>query len=256
MVPQEPKSSRSRLVHIRKSSALGGQSLIEEGLPAAMVLTTRVTKLLNIEHPIIMGGMTGVGTPELCAAVSAAGGLGTIAAHNVGSDPEVLREWIREVRRRAPGKPFGVNFTILPSMGKPPPYEAYAKIVVEEGVKVVETAGSNPKKWVTFFKDAGCITIHKCVSIRHALSAERLGVDVVSLDGFECAGHPGEDDIGNLVLQARGAQELKVPFVCSGGVGDGRQVRREVFTPALLCKMFILLWYMFLFADLVAPFSL
>ena len=185
---------------------------------------TRVTQLLGIDHPIIMGGMTGVGTPELCAAVSNAGGLGTIAAHNAGPDPENLRAWIRKVRELAPGKPFGVNFTILPSMGTPPPYDKYARVVLEEGVGAVETAGSNPKKWVTLFKAGGCVTIHKCISIRHAKSAERLGVDIVSLDGFECAGHPGEDDVGNLVLQARGAQALSVPFVCSGGVGDGRQL--------------------------------
>jgi len=142
-----------------------------------------------------------VGTPELCAAVSNAGGLGTIAAHNAGT-PENLRRWIARVRTLAPGRAFGVNFTILPSMGEPP-YDAYAQVVVEEGVRVVETAGSNPKKWVALFKAAGLLCIHKCVSVRHALAAERLGVDVVSLDGFECAGHPGEDDVGNFVLQAK-----------------------------------------------------
>jgi len=106
----------------------------------------------------------------------------------------------------------------------PPPYEEYAKVIIEEGVKIVETAGSNPKKWVTLFKDAGLVTIHKCVAIRHALSAQRLGVSIISLDGFECAGHPGEDDIGNFVLQAKGAKALSTPYVCSGGVGDGIQL--------------------------------
>jgi len=188
----------------------------------AMVVKTRVTEMLGIEHPIIVGGMTGCGTPELAAACSNAGGLGTFAIHNAGT-PEGGRAWIRKCRELT-SKPFGVNLTILPSMGEPPPYEEYAKVIVEEGVEIVETAGSNPKKWIPFFKAAGLITIHKCIAIRHALSAQKLGVDIVSLDGFECAGHPGEDDIGNYVLQARGAQALTVPFVCSGGVGTGSQV--------------------------------
>jgi nitronate monooxygenase len=121
-------------------------------------------------------------------------------------------------------KPFGVNLTILPSMGPPPPYEEYARVIIEEGVKIVETAGSNPKKWVTMFKEAGLISIHKCVAVRHAISAEKLGCDIISLDGFECGGHPGEDDIGNFVLQAKGAKVLTKPYVCSGGVGDGIQL--------------------------------
>lgn len=178
--------------------------------------------MLGVEYPIIVGGMTGCGTPELCAACSNAGGLGTFAIHNAGS-PEEGRKWIRRCRELT-NKPFGVNLTILPTMGKPPPYEEYAKVIIEEGVKVVETAGSNPKKWIPLFKKAGLITIHKCVAVRHALSAEKLGVDIVSLDGFECAGHPGEDDIGNYVLQAKGAKALKTPFVCSGGVGTGSQI--------------------------------
>lgn len=187
-----------------------------------MTFTTRVTEMLGIEHPVIMGGMTGTGTAELAAAVSEAGGLGIFAAHNAGS-PEKCRQWIRHLRTLTQ-KPFGVNLTILPTMGRPPPYEEYAKVIIEEGVSVVETAGSNPKKWVRLFKSAGLITIHKCVTMRHALSAERLGVDIISLDGFECAGHPGEADIGNFVLQAKGARALKTPFVCSGGVGDGKQL--------------------------------
>jgi len=190
--------------------------------PDSRRFKTRVTELLGIEHPIIMGGMTGIGTPELCAAVSEAGGLGIFAAHNAGS-PEGCREWIRKTRQLTK-KPFGVNLTILPTIGPPPPYEEYARVIIEEKVSIVETAGSNPQKWVRLFKDGGCITIHKCVTIRHALSAERLGVDIISLDGFECAGHPGEEDVGNFVLQARGAMTLKTPFVCSGGVGHGRQL--------------------------------
>ena len=125
-------------------------------------------------------------------------------------------------------------------MGPPPPYEEYAQVIIEEGVRIVETAGSNPKKWISIFKDAGCITIHKCVTIRHALSAERLGVHIISLDGFECAGHPGEEDVGNYVLQARGAQVLKTPYVCSGGVGTGRQLAAAL---SLGAGMFHLLFY-------------
>lgn len=187
-----------------------------------MPLRTRITEMLGIEHPVIMGGMTGIGTPELAAAVSNAGGLGLFCAHNAGS-PEGCREWCRKMKTLT-DKPWGANLTILPSMGPPPPYEEYAKVLIEEGVKIVETAGSNPKKWVTMFKQAGVISIHKCVAIRHALSAEKLGVDIISLDGFECGGHPGEDDVGNFVLQAKGAKVLTKPFVCSGGVGDGIQL--------------------------------
>eukprot|EP01126_Amoeba_proteus_P027778 TRINITY_DN2750_c0_g2_i5.p1 TRINITY_DN2750_c0_g2~~TRINITY_DN2750_c0_g2_i5.p1 ORF type:complete len:195 (-),score=10.55 TRINITY_DN2750_c0_g2_i5:619-1203(-) len=150
-------------------------------------ISTTITKLLGITHPVIMGGMTGVGTPELAAAVSKAGGLGIFAIHNAGS-PENAREWIRQMKVLCPDQPFGCNLTILPTIGPPPPYEEYARVIIEEGVKVVETAGSNPKKWISLFKNAGLITIHKCVTIRHALSAERLGVDIISLDGFECAG--------------------------------------------------------------------
>jgi len=187
-----------------------------------MPIRTRVTTMLGIEAPIIMGGMTGTGTPELCAAVSNAGGLGIFAAHNAGS-PEGCREWINRTRQLT-NKPFGVNLTILPTIGKPPPYEEYARVIIESGVRIVETAGNNPKIWIPLFKKAGLITIHKCVAIRHALSAQKLGVDIISLDGFECAGHPGEDDIGNFVLQAKGAKVLTAPFVCSGGVADGRQL--------------------------------
>eukprot|EP00929_Paragymnodinium_shiwhaense_P016944 TRINITY_DN125729_c0_g1_i1.p1 TRINITY_DN125729_c0_g1~~TRINITY_DN125729_c0_g1_i1.p1 ORF type:complete len:335 (-),score=93.73 TRINITY_DN125729_c0_g1_i1:177-1181(-) len=183
---------------------------------------TRVTEMLGIEHPIVCGGMTGVGTPELTAAVSNAGGLGLLTVHNAGT-PEKAREWIRRTRELTK-KPFGCNLTILPTIGAPPPYEEYANAIIEEGVKIVETAGSNPKKWVKKFKDAGLITIHKCIAIRHALSAEKIGVDIISLDGFECAGHPGEDDVGNFVLQAKGALVLKKPYLCSGGVGDGKQL--------------------------------
>lgn len=187
-----------------------------------MPIKTKICDILKIKHPVVMGGMTGVGTPELAAAVSNAGGLGIFAAHNAGS-PEGCREWIRRCKQMT-DKPFGVNLTILPTVGPPPPYEEYARVIIEEGVPVAETAGNDPKKWVGMFKSAGLTTIHKCVTIRHAVSAEKLGVDIISLDGFECAGHPGEDDIGNFVLQAKGAKVLKTPYICSGGVGDGKQL--------------------------------
>jgi NAD(P)H-dependent flavin oxidoreductase YrpB (nitropropane dioxygenase family) len=187
-----------------------------------MTIQTRVTELLGIEHPIIMGGMTGVGTVELAAAVSNAGGLGMFAAHNAGS-PDGCRRWIQRMRQLT-SKPFGVNLTILPTMGTPPPYKEYAQVIIDEHVPIVETAGSNPKQWIQMFQAAGIITIHKCVTIRHALSAQKMGVDIISLDGMECAGHPGEGDVGNFVLQAKGARVLTTPFICSGGVGDGKQI--------------------------------
>ncbi|KAG2033735.1 hypothetical protein BDR03DRAFT_902077 [Suillus americanus] len=183
------------------------------------MITTALTKLLGIRVPVVQGGMQWVGKPPLPAAVSNAGGLGLITALTQ-PNPEALRTAIRETRV-ATDKPFGVNLTILPSIN-PPDYEGFARVAVEEGVKIFETAGNNPGKLIEFFKLHGCIVIHKCTTIRHAKSAERLGVDVVSIDGFECAGHPGEEDIGGLVLLARAAQELKIPYIASGGIGDGR----------------------------------
>lgn len=179
--------------------------------------------MLGIEKPVLMGGMTGVGDVELAAAVSLAGGLGIFAIHNGGTKEKDIRAYIRKAKRLCKGKPFGVNLTILPA-ATPPPYRMYMKCIVEEGCNIVETAGSDPTKYVKFFKQHGLITIHKCTSIRHALKAQRVGTDIISLDGFECAGHPGEDDVGNFVLQARGAEELTTPYVCSGGVGNGSQL--------------------------------
>ena len=152
-----------------------------------MPLKTRLTEMLGIEHPLVMGGLTGVGTVELAAAVSNAGGLGMFTAHNAGS-PEAARREIRRLKTLT-SKPFGVNLTVLPTIGPPPPYEEYCRVFIEEGVPVVETAGSNPSRWINIFKAASppIICIHKCVSIRHALKAEKLGVDIISLDGFECA---------------------------------------------------------------------
>ncbi|KAF8644516.1 hypothetical protein AX16_008393 [Volvariella volvacea WC 439] len=185
------------------------------------MIVTPLTRLLGIRVPIVQGGMQWVGVPKLAAAVSEAGGLGILTALTQPS-PAALREAIRETRKMT-SKPFGVNITLLPSIN-PPDYEGYARAAVEEGVKIFETAGNNPGPLIKFFKSNGCIVIHKCTTIRHAKSAERHGVDVLSIDGFECAGHPGEDDIGGLVLLARAAQEIKIPFIASGGIADGRGV--------------------------------
>ncbi|KAF9267462.1 inosine monophosphate dehydrogenase [Marasmius fiardii PR-910] len=184
-----------------------------------MPLTTELTKLLGIRIPVVQGGMQWVGLPPLAAAVSEAGGLGILTALSQPS-PQALREAIRETRKLT-SKPFGVNITLLPTIN-PPDYEGYARAAVEEGVRIFETAGNNPGPLIKFFKSQGCIVLHKCTTIRHAKSAERLGVDVLSIDGFECAGHPGEEDIGGLVLLARAAKELKVPYISSGGIADGR----------------------------------
>jgi len=183
------------------------------------MLETKLTKLLGIRIPVVQGGMQWVGLPKLAAAVSDAGGLGILTALTQPS-PDALRTAIRETRRLTT-KPFGVNITILPTI-VPPDYAGFARAAVEEGVRIFETAGSNPGKLVEYFKENGCVVIHKCTTIRHAKSAARHGVDVVSIDGFECAGHPGEDDIGGLVLLARAAQELEVPYIASGGIADGR----------------------------------
>jgi len=169
--------------------------------------------------PIVQGGMQWVGLPSLAAAVSNAGGLGVLTALTQPS-PEALREAIRETRRST-DKPFGVNITFLPTIN-PPDYEGYARAAVEEGVRIFETAGNNPKRLIAYLKGEGCTIIHKCTTVRHAKSAEKLGVDILSIDGFECAGHPGEEDIPALVLLARAAQEVKVPFLASGGIADSR----------------------------------
>eukprot|EP00301_Raphidiophrys_heterophryoidea_P014339 c2229_g1_i1.p1 GENE.c2229_g1_i1~~c2229_g1_i1.p1 ORF type:complete len:331 (-),score=94.57 c2229_g1_i1:126-1118(-) len=186
-----------------------------------MVLVTRVTKLLGITHPVIQGGMHYVGYAQMAAAVSNAGGLGIITALTQPT-AELLREEIRKCKALT-NKPFGVNLTLLPAL-VPPDYDSYLKVILEEGVKVVETAGNKPDRFITTLKQNRVIVIHKCVAIRHALSAERLGADIISMDGYECAGHPGEDDIGNFVLLAKAGRVLKVPFVASGGVGTGSQL--------------------------------
>lgn len=188
------------------------------GLEVNMIVTP-LTKLLGIRVPVVQGGMQWVGVPQLAAAVSNAGGLGVLTALTQPS-PDALRQAIRETRKLT-SKNFGVNITLLPSIN-PPDYEGYARAALEEGVRIFETAGNNPGPVVKLLKSHGCIVIHKCTTIRHAKAGERLGVDVLSIDGFECAGHPGEDDIGGLVLLARAAQELSVPYIASGGIADGR----------------------------------
>ena len=184
-------------------------------------MKTRITEAFGIEHPIIQGGMHYVGFAELAAAVSNAGGLGLITALTQRT-PEALANEIRRTREMT-DKPFGVNLTFLPSL-TPPDYPGYIRAIVEGGIKVVETAGNNPQKWLPALKDAGIKVIHKCTSVRHSLKAESIGCDAVSVDGFECGGHPGEDDVPNFILLPRAAEELKIPFVASGGMADGRSL--------------------------------
>ena len=184
-------------------------------------MKTRITELFGIEHPIIQGGMHYVGYAELASAVSNAGGLGLITALTQKT-PALLAQEIARCREMT-DKPFGVNLTFLPAVNAPD-YPGYVKAIIEGGVKIVETAGNNPQKWLPALKDAGIKVIHKCTSVRHALKAESIGCDAISVDGFECAGHPGEDDIPNFILLPRAAEELKIPFVASGGMADGRSL--------------------------------
>jgi NAD(P)H-dependent flavin oxidoreductase YrpB (nitropropane dioxygenase family) len=182
-------------------------------------MKTQVTELLGIKYPIVQGGMQWVGTAELASAVSNAGGLGILTALTQPT-PDDLRKEIERCRSMT-SKPFGVNLTILPAI-TPPPYAEYVQAIIDSGVKIVETAGNSPRDFIGKFKEHGVKVIHKCTSVRHALSAERHGVDIVSIDGFECAGHPGEDDIPNLVLIPAAVQALKIPVIASGGIADGR----------------------------------
>lgn len=177
------------------------------------------TDLIGIQHPIVQGGMQWVGRAELASAVSNAGGLGILTALTQPT-PEALREEIRRCQDMT-DKPFGVNLTILPTI-TPPPYAEYIKVVIDSGVKVLETAGSNPEPFLAALHDAGVKVLHKCTSVRHALKAEAVGVDAISIDGFECAGHPGEDDIPNLVLVPATTAALSIPVIASGGIADGR----------------------------------
>ena len=184
-------------------------------------MKTRITDLFGIEHPIIQGGMHFVGFAELAAAVSNAGGLGIITGLTQKT-PELLANEIRRCRAMT-DKPFGVNLTFLPVL-KAPDYPGYVRAIVDGGVRIVETAGNNPQKWLPGLHEAGVKVIHKCTSVRHSLKAEAIGCDAVSVDGFECGGHPGEDDIPNFILLPRAAEVLKIPFVASGGMADGRSL--------------------------------
>lgn len=194
------------------------------------MIVTPLTEKLGLRVPLVQGGMQWVGTPALAAAVSNAGALGTLTALTQPS-PEALRKAIRETKslisedirkeRENHYGSFAVNITLLPSIN-PPDYVGYAKAALEEGVRIFETAGNNPGEVIKVVKEAGAYVIHKCTAVRHARSAERLGADMLSIDGFECAGHPGEDDIGGLVLMARAAEELKIPFIASGGIANGQ----------------------------------
>ena len=184
-------------------------------------MKTRITELFGIEHPIVQGGMHFVGLAEMAAAVSNAGGLGIITGLTQRT-PDDLGKEIRRCREMT-DKPFGVNLTFLPSIN-PPDYPGYIQAIIDNGVKIVETAGNNPQKYMAGLKAAGIKVIHKCTSVRHSLKAEAVGCDAISVDGFECGGHPGEDDVPNFVLLPRAAEELKIPFVASGGVANGKQL--------------------------------
>ncbi|MFM9853674.1 MAG: NAD(P)H-dependent flavin oxidoreductase [Sphingomonadaceae bacterium] len=184
-------------------------------------MKTRITELFNIEHPIIQGGMHYVGLAELAAAVSNAGGLGIITGLTQKT-PELLAAEIAKCNEMT-DKPIGVNLTFLPTFTTPP-YPEYIQAIIEGGVRIVETAGRSPEEHMPAMKAAGIKVIHKCTSVRHSLKAERIGCDAVSVDGFECGGHPGEDDIPNMILLPRAAEELTIPFVASGGMADARSL--------------------------------
>jgi len=185
------------------------------------MVQTRITEMFGVETPILMGGMTGVGYGELVAAVANAGALGFITAHMFKSGKELLDEI--EKTKALTNKPFGVNLTLLPSIN-PIPYDEYREAIIASGIKIVETAGRAPTDHLPRFKEHGVKVIHKCTSVRHSVSAVAKGVDVISIDGFECAGHPGEDDVGLIVLLPATVDAVDVPVVASGGMADGRSV--------------------------------
>ena len=183
------------------------------------MLKTRFTELFGIQYPIVQGGMQWVGRAGLVSAVANAGGLGFITALTQPTPEELSREIAR--CREMTDKPFGVNLTILPAL-KPPPYAEYRAAIIDSGIKIVETAGYNPQEHIDVFKKHGVKVIHKCTAVRHAVKAEKIGADAISIDGFECAGHPGEDDVPGLILIPAAADKVKIPMIASGGFGDGR----------------------------------
>jgi len=185
------------------------------------MIKTKITEMFGIEHPVIQGGMHYVGFAEMASAVANAGGLGIITGLTQKT-PEDLAKEIAKCHEMT-DKPFGVNLTFLPGFQEPD-YPGYIKAIVEGGVKIVETAGRSPEAYMPDLKGAGIKVIHKCTSVRHSLKAEKIGCDAVSVDGFECGGHPGEDDIPNMILLPRAAEELSIPFVASGGMGNGQQL--------------------------------
>ncbi|ODR07844.1 nitronate monooxygenase [Mycolicibacillus koreensis] len=184
-----------------------------------MSLTTKFTDTFGVEHPIVQGGMQWVGRAELVAAVANSGALGFLTALTQPTPADLAAEIERT--RELTDKPFGVNLTILPTIN-PPPYDEYRQVIVDAGIKIVETAGSNPAPHLPMFHDNGIKVLHKCTSVRHAVKAQSLGVDGISIDGFECAGHPGEDDVPGLVLIPAAANEIDIPMIASGGFGDAR----------------------------------
>ena len=183
------------------------------------MIKTRFTEMFGVEHPIAQGGMQWVGRAGLVAAVANAGALGFITALTQPTPEDLTKEIAR--CRELTDKPFGVNLTILPAI-KPPPYAEYRAAIIESGIKIVETAGYKPQEHVDEFKKYAIKVIHKCTSVRHGLSAERMGVDALSIDGFECAGHPGEDDVPGLILIPAAADKIRIPMIASGGFGDAR----------------------------------
>jgi NAD(P)H-dependent flavin oxidoreductase YrpB (nitropropane dioxygenase family) len=184
-------------------------------------MKTRITELFGIRHPIIQGGMHFVGLAEMAAAVSNAGGLGIITGLTQRTPADLAKEIAR--CREMTDQPFAVNLTFLPSIN-PPDYPGYIQAIIDGGVKIVETAGNNPQRFMPALKENGIKVIHKCTSVRHSLKAETVGCDAISVDGFECGGHPGEDDVPNFILLNRAAEALTVPFVASGGMANGRSL--------------------------------
>lgn len=198
------------------------------------MISTPFTEQFGVEHPIVCGGMTGLGTAELISAVANAGALGFLTALTQPTPEDLAKEIVRT--RELTDKPFGVNLTILPTIN-PVPYDEYRAAIVEAGITVVETAGSSPEPHLPDFHGAGIKVIHKATSVRHALSAERKGVDAISIDGFECAGHPGEDDVPGLILIPAAVQQLSIPVIASGGIANGQGLAAALALGAVAVNM-------------------